>query len=161
MSSQIDLTYEEVSCDRNIMNNNFSNGLQTFRFSVTSTNGGIWIPNMSYFMVQYGFGSMNGAIDGYSPIEALKQSDKVTLCNDFVSSCYSGSSFRMAGTDINVINGNFAQIASLKKRLSLKSSTIDLLSGDIMGWEPSFSKRLSKQCMDRVYNQNGLIDCSP
>ncbi len=34
MSSQIDFTYEEVSCDRNIQNNNFSNGLQTYRFSV-------------------------------------------------------------------------------------------------------------------------------
>ncbi len=161
MSSQIDLTYEEVSCDRNIMNSNFSNGLQTFRFSVSSSNGGIFIPNMSYFMVEYGFGSMQGTADPYSPVESLKQSDKITLCNDFVSSCYSGASFRMAGVDINNINGNFAQISALKKRLTLKSSAIDLLSGDIMGWEPSFSKRLSKQCLDGVFNQNGLIDCSP
>ena len=161
MSSQIDFTYEEISCDRNITNNNFQNGLQTFRFSVSSSNGGIWIPSLSYFMVEYAFGSMNGTSDPYSPVEALKQSDKVTLCNDFVSSCYSGASFRMAGTDINNINGSFAQVSALKNRLKLKSSTIDLLSGDILGWEPSFAKRLSKQCLDGVYNNNGLIDCSP
>ena len=67
---------------------------------------------MSYFMVEYGFGSMNGALDPYSPVESLKQSDKLTLCNDFVSACYSGASFRMAGTDINNINGSFAQISA-------------------------------------------------
>ena len=70
MSSQIDFTYEEISCDRNITNNNFQNGLQTFRFSVSSSNGGIWIPSLSYFMVEYAFGSMNGTSDSYSPIEA-------------------------------------------------------------------------------------------
>ena len=81
--------------------------------------------------------TLNGTADPDSPVEALKQSDKITLWNDFVSSCYSGASFRMAGTDINNINGSFAQVSALKNRLKLRSSTIDLLSGDsIMSWEP-------------------------
>ena len=67
---------------------------------------------------------------------------------------YSGASFRMAGTDINVINNSFAQVSALKNRMKLKSGQIDFLSGDLSAWEPDFSKRLSKACIDGVYHRN-------
>ena len=160
MASSIDFNYEEISCDRNINDGNWSNGLQNFRFSVSSSGGYTWNPKMSYFLVEYAFGHENGA-NVYSPVESLKQSQKIALANDWVSNMYSGASFRMAGTDINVINNSFAQVSALKNRMKLKSGQIDFLSGDLSAWEPDFSKRLSKACIDGVFHRDGLIDASP
>ena len=61
MASSIDFNYEEISCDRNINDGNWSNGLQNFCFSVSSSGGYTWNPKMSYFLVEYAFGHENGA----------------------------------------------------------------------------------------------------
>jgi hypothetical protein len=70
-----------------------SNGLLNYRFSVSPSGGGGWIPSMSYFLIEYNFGSANGATDAYTATEALKQSQKITLANDWVSSMFVGASF--------------------------------------------------------------------
>ena len=71
-----------------------------------------------------------------------------------------GASFRMAGVDISNINSALAQVSVLKKRLRLNSNQIDFLSGDMNGYEPDFSKRLARTCIDGVYHRDGLIDAS-
>ena len=161
MTSLLDINYEEVSCDRNVNDANWANGLQNFRFSVSNSGDSSWIPSLSYFVLEYSFGSANGKSDNYTATEALQQSQKITLSNDWVSSMYSGASFRIAGVDINNINNSLPQVSALKNRMKLKSSQIDFLSGDLTSWEPDFSKRLSKHCIDGVYHRDGLIDCSP
>ena len=156
-----DLNYEEISCDRGSpANASFANGLLNYRFSVSPSGGGGWIPSMSYFLIEYNFGAGLGASDAYTATEALKQSQKITLANDWVSSMFVGASFRMAGVDISNINSALPQVSVLKKRLRLNSNQIDFLSGDMNGYEPDFSKRLAKSCMDGVYHRDGLIDAS-
>jgi hypothetical protein len=124
-----DLNYEEISCDRGSpANASFSNGLLNYRFSISPSVGGGWIPSMSYFLIEYNFGAGLGATDAYTATEALKQSQKITLANDWVSSMFVGASFRMAGVDISNINSVLPQVSVLKKRLRLGSSNIDLLS---------------------------------
>jgi hypothetical protein len=161
MTSLLDINYEEISCDRNINDANWSNGLQNFRFSVSNSGDSSWLPALSYFVLEYSFGSKNGATDNYTATEALKQSQKITLANDWVSSMYTAASFRIAGVDVNNINNSLPQVSALKNRMKLKASQIDLLSGDLTSWEPDFSRRLSKHCIDGVYHRDGLIDCSP
>ena len=75
----IDLNFEEVGCDRNITDASFANGLQNFRFSVSPAGNGSWVPSMSYFLVEYAFGSAEGATDAYSPVKAMRQSQKIAL----------------------------------------------------------------------------------
>ena len=161
MTSLLDINYEEISCDRNINDENWSNGLQNFRFSVSNSGDSSWLPALSYFVLEYSFGSANGATGKYTANEGLKQSQKITLANDWVSSMYTAASFRVAGVDINNINNSLPQVSALKNRMKLKASDIDLLSGDLTSWEPDFSRRLSKHCIDGVYHRDGLIDCSP
>ena len=157
----IDLNFEEIGSDRDVTNGAFSNGLQNFRFSVSPAGNGSWVPSMSYFLVEYAFGDSEGASDAYSPIKALPQSSKIALVNDFVGSMYSASSFRMAGSDICNVSNSHAQLSVLKKRMKYGSNKIQHLSGDLNGFEPDFSKRLAKTCLDGVYHQDGLVDCSP
>lgn len=161
MSALLDLNYEEVSPDRNVDNGNWSNGLQNFRFSVSNSGGGTWIPSMSYFVLEYSFGHMNLGGDKYTATESLLQSKKITLANDWVSSMYSGASFRVAGVDINNINNSLPQVSAFRNRMKRTSGEIDFLSGDLSQWEPDFSKRLSKHSLDGVYHRDGLIDASP
>ena len=72
----IDLNYEEVSCDRAIFDGAFANGLQNFRFNIAPSSG--LIPSMSYFLVEYNFGSAVGKVDNYTSAQALDQKDKIT-----------------------------------------------------------------------------------
>ena len=157
----IDLNFEEVGCDRNINDGSFSNGLQNFRFSVSPAGNGSWIPSMSYFLVEYAFGSVEGATDAYSPIKSMRQAQKITLANDFVGSMYSASSFRMAGSDICNVSNSHGQVSVLKKRMKYGSNKMQNLSGDLSGFEVDFSKRLAKCSIDGLYHKDGLVDCSP
>ena len=115
----IDLNFEEVGCDRNITDASFSNGLQNFRFSVSPAGNGSWVPSMSYFLVEYAFGSAEGATDAYSPIKQMRQHQRIALANDFMGSA---SSFRMAGSDICNVSNSHAQISVLKKRMKYGST---------------------------------------
>ena len=67
----------------------------------------------------------------------------------------------MAGSDICNVSNSHAQLSVLKKRMKYGSNKIQNLSGDLNAFEPDFSKRLAKTCIDGVYHPNGLIDCSP
>jgi hypothetical protein len=156
-----DLNFEEISPERTVSDGNWANGLQNFRFSVAASGGGAWIPSMSYFLVEYAFGDMQGASNIYTPTQALRQQSKITLQNDFMGSMYSASSFKMAGSDISVINSNHAHASVLKKRLGYTTEFIENLSGDLNGFDPDFSRRLAKFSIDGTYHRDGLIDCSP
>lgn len=156
-----DLNFEEISPERTISDGNWANGLQNFRFSVAASGGGAWIPSMSYFLVEYAFGDIVGSTDSYTPTQALPQLSKITLQNDFMGSMYSASSFKMAGSDISVINSNHAHASVLKKRLGYTTEFIENLSGDLNGFDPDFSRRLAKYSIDGTYHRDGLIDCSP
>ena len=116
---------------------------------------------MSYFLVEYAFGSNEGATDAYSPTKALRQAQKIALANDFMGSMYSASSFRMAGSDICNVSNSHAQISVLKKRMKYGRNKMQNLSGDLNRFEVDFSKRLAKCSIDGLYHKDGLIDCSP
>ena len=52
MTSLLDINYEEISCDRNINDANWSNGLQNFRFSVSNSGDSSWLHAFSYFVIK-------------------------------------------------------------------------------------------------------------
>lgn len=158
-SKYIDLNYEEISCDRVISDGNFANGLQNFRFSVAPSGGGCVIPDMSYFLVEYNFGAYSG--DAYTATDALPQSAKIALQNNFMACMYNACRFTIAQSEISVVNSSHAQAHTLMRRMGLTTDFIEDLGPDLTGFDPDFSRRLAKTCSDGVYHRDGLIDCSP
>lgn len=155
------LNFEEINPDRDITNGAFSNGTHNYRFNVPPTGGGAIIPRLCYFLVEYNFGSAVAKTDDYTATQALDQKDKIAVTNDFMGSMFVDASFRMAGSTINNINSYHAQASILRKRLNFENNFINELSGDITGFDPDFSRRLSKYSKDGLYHRDGLIDCSP
>ena len=156
----IDLNYEEISPDRNVGNgNNFANGLQHFRFSVAP--GNAIIPSMSYFVIEYNFGSMTGATDAYTATQPLKQSQKITLQNNWPSCLYNSCRYTVAQSEIGVVNSSHAALHTLKQRIGHTTSFMEHIGGDLNAFDPDFSRRLARSCSDGVYHRDGLIDCSP
>ena len=115
---------------------------------------------MSYFLIEYNFGSAVGASDEYTAVTALPQSSKITLQNDFMGCMYQAASFKIANTNVSEITSSHAQASVLKKRLGLSTEFIESM-GDLGGFDPDFSRRLAKSSSDGVYHRDGLIDCSP
>ena len=159
--SYVDLNYEEISPERDITNGAFGNGLQNFRFNIAPSGGGAFIPAMSYFLVEYNFGDTEGKTDNYTATKALPQSSKITLQNNFMACMYSAASVKIAGTEISLINSSHAQASILKSRLGYTTDFMENIGPDLNGYDPDFSKRLSRYCRDGVYHRDGLIDCSP
>ena len=160
-NSYYDLNYEEISCERDLANGAWANGLQNFRFSIAPSSGGAFIPSMSYFLIEYNFGSATNKSDDYTATKALEQKQKITLQNNFMGCMYTAATFKMAGTDISVINNSHAQASVLQHRLGLTTDFIENIGPDLNGFDPDFSRRLAKVCSDGVYHRDGLIDCSP
>ena len=156
----IDLNYEEISPDRNL-DGAWSNGLHSYRFSVAPSGGGCVIPSMSYFQVEYNFGSMAGAADKYTATQALKQSQKIALQNNFMSCAYNACRFTAAQSEISVVNSSHAQTHTLKRRMGYDTTFMEQLGADLNGFDPDFSRRLARTCSDGVYHRDGLIDATP
>ena len=159
MSGYIDLNYEEISCDRVITDENFANGLQNFRWSVSPAGGGCVVPHMSYFLVEYNFGAYGG--NAYTATEALEQSKKITLQNNFMATMYNAARFTIAQSEISIVNSSHAQAHTLMRRLGYDTTFFEDLGNDMNGFDPDFSRRLARVSKDGVYHRDGLIDCSP
>lgn len=157
----IDLSYEEVSLDRQVADGAWSNGLHTFRFSVAPTGGSCIIPNMSYLLYEYNFGSADAKSNEYTATKPLLQSQKIALQNNWVSCLYNSCRYTVAQSEIGVVNSNHAQLHTLKQRLGRTTSFIEHLGSDMNAFDPDFSRRLARSCSDGVYHRDGLIDCSP
>lgn len=155
----IDLNYEEISPDRTLADAQFANGLQNFRFSVAPSGGGCVIPNMSYFLIEYSFGSAGST--AYTATTALKQSQKIALQNNWPACLYNAARFTAAQSEISVINSSHAQAHTLKQRMGRNTEFIESLGYDLNAFDPDFSRRLARSCSDGVYHRDGLIDCSP
>jgi hypothetical protein len=159
-SKYIDLNYEEISPDRSVRDEQFSNGIQNWRFSIAPTGGGCVIPNMSYMLIEYSLGKAVGGAP-YAPVEPLEQKQKITLQNNWASCLYTSARFTVAQSEISVVNSSHAQLHTLKQRMNYTTSFIEHLGADLNGFDPDFSRRLARNCSDGVYHRDGLIDCSP
>ena len=157
----VDINFEEISPDRNISDSAWSNGLHTYRWSVAPSSGGCIIPSMCYMMIEYSFGSADGASNAYSPVKALLQNKKIALQNNWVSCAYNACRFTAAQSEISIVNSSHAQVHTLKRRMNLDTTFIEKLGADYNGFDPDFSRRLARVCSDGVYHRDGLIDCSP
>ena len=157
----IDLNYEEISCSRNLTDGQFANGLQSFNFSITPSGGQCVIPPLSYFLIEYNWGDAKNKSNDYTATQALPQSKKIALQNNWVSCLYNASRFTLAQSEISVCNSSHAQAHTLKQRMKRNTEFFESLGYDLDGFDPDFSRRLARHCKDGLYHRDGLIDCSP
>jgi hypothetical protein len=143
-NENIDLNFEEVSPQRAINGDSFTQGLCDWRFSISPSSGGAWIPSMSYFLIEYTFSNAAGTD---SPLS----SSKMTLGCDWAANLFTASSFKVAQYAICNVNSFHAQTHCLKKRLGYVHEDCAGLAYDRDGYEADFSavwlKRLVIVCM--------------
>ena len=149
----IDLQFEEVSPQRAIDNASFTQGLCDWRFSISPSSGGAWIPSMSYFLIEYTFS--NAAGDN-APLSA----DKMTLGCDWAANLFTASSFKVAQYEICNVNSFHAQTHCLKKRMGYVHEDFAGLAYSRDGYDSDFSRRLAKTSADGMYHKDGLVDVS-
>jgi hypothetical protein len=104
----IDLNYEQISPQRAINGDSFTQGLCDWRFSISSSSGGAWIPSMSYFLIEYTFSNTAG---DNGPLS----SSKITLGCDWAANLFTASSFKVAQYEICNVNSFHAQTHCVKK----------------------------------------------
>ncbi len=105
----IDLNYEEISPQRAINGDSFTQGLCDWRFSISPSSGGAWIPSMSYFLIEYTFSDNAGT-------NAPLSSTKMTLGCDWAANLFTASSFKVAQYEICNVNSFHAQTHCPKKK---------------------------------------------
>lgn len=152
-NSYIDMNYEEVSSQRDLTGTSFSKGLIEYRFSVSPSAGGSWIPSMSYFLIDYKFTNSAGT-------DALLSASKTTLACDWPAHLFSATSFKIAGYEVCNVNNYCPQTHVLKKRLGYVSEDFNGLAYSRDGYDADFSRRLGRTSVDGVYHKDGVRDCS-
>lgn len=153
-NSYIDLNFEEISSQRDMTLQSFPKGLIEYRFSVSPSAGGAWIPSMSYFLIDYTFStSANESV-------ALPSSSKTTLACDWPAHLFSATSFKIAGYEVCNVNNYCPQTHILKKRLGYVSDDFNGLAYSRDGYDADFSRRLGRTSIDGVYHKDGVRDCS-
>lgn len=152
-NAYIDMNYEEVSSQRDVASPSFQKGLIEYRFSVSPSAGGAWIPSMSYFLIDYKFTNSAGNA-------ALPSASKTTLACDWPSHLFSATSFKIAGYEVANVNNYCPQTHILKKRLGYVSEDFNGLAYSRDGYDADFSRRLGRTSIDGVYHKDGVRDCS-
>ena len=149
----IDLNYEEISPQRSITGDSFTQGLCDWRFSISPSSGGAWIPSMSYFLIEYTFSNAAG---NDSPLS----STKMTLGCNWASNLFTASSFKVAQYEICNVNSFHAQTHTLKKRMGYVHEDFQGLAYDRDGYDSDFSRRLARTSADSLYDKYGQLDVS-
>ena len=149
----IDLNFEEISPQRSISGDSFTQGLCDWRFSISPSSGGAWIPSMSYFLIEYTFSDTAGT-------GAPLSSTKMTLGCNWASNLFTASSFKVAQYEICNVNSFHAQTHTLKKRMGYVHEDFQGLAYDRDGYDSDFSRRLARTSADSIYDKYGQLDVS-
>ena len=149
----IDMNFEEISPQRSISGDSFTQGLCDWRFSISPSSGGAWIPSMSYFLIEYTFSNAAG---NDSPLS----STKMTLGCNWASNLFTASSFKVAQYEICNVNSFHAQTHTLKKRMGYVHEDFQGLAYDRDGYDSDFSRRLARTSADSLYDKYGQLDVS-
>lgn len=154
LNEYIDVNFEEVSSQRDVCGDAFSKGLIEYRFSVSPSAGGAWIPSMSYFMIDY---KLSTVLDD---TKALESKSKITMACDWPSQLFSTVSFKIAGYEVCSVNNYCAQTHILKKRMGYVSEDFNGLAYNRDGYDADFSRRLARSSEDGTYHKDGVRDCT-
>ena len=112
MSNEMELVYRQVTCQKAVNGDNFSQGVQDFNFSIGGKTA--WIPNRTYFRIGM---TLKGLGD-----TAPKFSDQVAFADSVCGNLYNNVYFRAGGQDVSSIVNYVPQAQAIKNRLDKSGS---------------------------------------
>jgi len=109
----VELVYRQVSSQKAVSGQNFSQGVIDFNFSTGAPPG--WIPSKTYFLVEMELKGQNGT---NAPIQGENLAFADSVCGNLFDNVY----FRGAGQDISSAVNYVAHSQALKTRLQKSGS---------------------------------------
>ena len=111
MSSE--LIYREISCQKSVDKENFSQGVQDYSFSVGAPTG--WIPSRSYFRIEMTLDGLGVPVNGLGSQPEIRE--QLAFADSACGNLYDNVYFKGAGQDISTVVNYVGQSNALKNRL--------------------------------------------
>ena len=135
MSDQLESVYKQVTCQRTVSGDNFSQGVQDFNFSIGGKTA--WIPNRTYFRVGM-------TLTGRGGVAAPTFSEQVAFSDSVCGNLYNNVYFRAGGQDVSSIVNYAPQAQAVKNRLDKSGSWLKTMGKDAFFLDPDFNSRVGR-----------------
>lgn len=148
MSSNVNYTYRQISCQRAVQGDNFPLGVQDYNFSVGRPHG--WIPSRSYFRI---------ALSLYGPggVNAPEIKDQVALADSVCGNLFNNVYVRAGGQDVSSIVNYVPQAQACKNRLDRSGAWLKTIGKSAFGCEADFQTRVNSTAADVPASIDGQI----
>ena len=148
-----ELVYREISCQKAVNGNNFSQGNQDFNFSIGNPTA--WIPSKSYFRVRASLRAI-GRVGGAVVVPAQPTTaDQLTFADDALACLYNNVYFRAGGQDVSSIVNYVPQAHALKTRVMKSGAWLNSVGKSAYMMEADFQKRVTQVASDNILYANG------
>lgn len=138
----LDQNWTEVSPQRSISADTFSQGSIMFNFNVSGLNS-ISLKD-SYFIIKSSLVAGNG---GGTPHVIA---NKTTYAHNWTSALFTNVAFRVSGKEISVCNQYNHLAHTLKMRQMIDDGELKTNYRDMMDFDPDFTRRLNRHCSDGI-----------
>lgn len=133
----VDQNIVQVSCQRSISGDAFSQGSHEFNFNISGTQR--WSPSRSYLRVRATVSNLANAV--------LTQAQRITIAENFMNNLYQNAYLYVGNQDVSSLSQFCGQVSTVRERCSRTKGYFDSI-GRLYGWEPEFEKRLAKVTSD-------------
>ena len=145
-----ELVYREISCQKAVNGNNFSQGNQDFSFSIGNPTA--WIPSKSYFRVRASTAAGGGAV--IAPAQPVT-GDQLAFADDAMACLYNNVYFRAGGQDVSSIVNYVPQAHALKTRVMKSGAWLNSVGKSAYMLEADFQKRVTQVAADSILYAEG------
>ena len=149
MSSE--LIYREISCQKSVDKENFSQGVQDYSFSTGAPTG--WIPSRSYFRIEMTLDGLGVPVNGLGSQPEVRE--QLAFADSACGNLYDNVYFKGAGQDISTAVNYVGQSNALKNRLQKTGSWLQSVGKSAYLLESDFQKRVNQVSMDTFINPEG------
>lgn len=137
--SNMELTHRQITCQRQIADDEFPKGVMDYNFSLGGKIG--FIPNHSYFRIEV---EVNGAGAGVAPF----LDENVALADGLCSNLFNNVYVKMGGQDVSTLTNFCGQAGMVKTRLEKSGAWLSSI-GKQFGFDADRQKRLEQVSADR------------
>ena len=134
MSNEMELVYRQVTCQKAVNGDNFSQGVQDFNFSIGGKTA--WIPNRTYFRIGMTLKGRGNAAPTFA--------DQVAFADSVCGNLYNNVYFRAGGQDVSSIVNYVPQAQAIKNRLDKSGSWLKSIGKDAFFLDPDYNSRVAR-----------------
>jgi hypothetical protein len=131
--SELESVYRQISCQKAVNGDNFSQGVQDYNFSIGGRTA--WIPNRTYFRIGISLTGRAGA---------PTFSDQVAFADSVCGNLYNNVYFRAGGQDVSSIVSYVPQAQAVKNRIDKSGAWLKSVGKDAFFLDPDFNSRVAR-----------------